>query len=247
MLPSAPSFRSHLCRWRRHGRRARVVVAGRRAGECGCVCRSRSSSPRIGDRHRDLDGLKSAWGASSSRNRPYPTAPVSLARDCGGWPKTGQAIRNADAAGVKRIRQLGQQAWVMSDPFGREELALVRSDRQSRSALAGQFASAPRAGTVHHRVRPVRCYRARNTPGGAPRRTPAGHLRIHSDTHHVDRRRSRAGAPREAQSASRRPLGRRLAVDAGALVLPPLGVGIVTRDRRAAASHEFDWAIRCRV
>lgn len=97
----------------------------------------------------------SAWGASSSRNRPYPTAPVSLARDCGGSPHTGQAIRNADAAGVKRIRQLGQQAWVMSDPFGREELALVRSDRQSRSALAGQFASAPRAGTVHHRI--VQC------------------------------------------------------------------------------------------
>ncbi len=97
----------------------------------------------------------SACGASSSRNRPYPTASVSLSRNCGASPHTGQAVRNADAVGVKRIRQLGQQAWVMSDPFGREQLAFVRRDRQSRSALARQFASATWAGTVHHRI--VQC------------------------------------------------------------------------------------------
>ncbi len=94
----------------------------------------------------------SAWGASSGRNRRYPTPPLSPASVCGGSPHIGQAVRNADAAGVNRIRQPGQHAWVMSDPVGAEELASAQRGRQSRSALARQFASATWAGTVHHRI-----------------------------------------------------------------------------------------------
>jgi hypothetical protein len=58
-----------------------------------------------------------APGASSGLNRRYPMAPASPARSCGGLPHTGQAVRNADAAGVKRIRQPAQHAWVMPDLF----------------------------------------------------------------------------------------------------------------------------------
>ena len=68
----------------------------------------------------------SACGASSSLNRRYPTAPASRASGCGGLPHAGQAVRYAAAAGVKRIRQLVQQAWLMADPFDREQLAFVR-------------------------------------------------------------------------------------------------------------------------
>src|SRR5207237_5280489 len=70
----------------------------------------------------------------------------------GGSPHAGQAVRCATAAGVKRIRQLVQQAWPMTDPFFREQPAFVRRDRQSRSVLAGESAAARWAGTAHHRI-----------------------------------------------------------------------------------------------
>lgn len=81
---------------------------------------------RVGHDRRDPGsgiGIETAaaWGsecgASSSRNRRKPTAPSNPSRVCSGSPHAGQAGRYAAAAGVKRSRQSGHEAWVISGPF----------------------------------------------------------------------------------------------------------------------------------
>jgi hypothetical protein len=98
----------------------------------------------------------SGCGASCGLNRRYPTAPAGRARGCGGSPHAGQAVRYAAAAGVKRIRQRVQQAWLMAAPLDRELSRVFGCNRPSRLVLAGEPAAARWAGTVHHRIVQVR-------------------------------------------------------------------------------------------
>ena len=50
-----------------------------------------------------------------ARRNPINCSAPSINR--GGSPHPGQASRWAATAGAKRSRQLGQQPWVMTDPF----------------------------------------------------------------------------------------------------------------------------------
>jgi hypothetical protein len=103
-----------------------------------------------------------AWGSSCGRSSgPKRRKPKVLCRleGCGGSAHLGQATMYADAAGVKRNRQRGQQRWVMRDPFDGSlegfarglglEPAQTRRLR-SRRVLARKAASARRADAVHH-------------------------------------------------------------------------------------------------
>lgn len=89
--------------------------------------REQAEKPNVGVGHGREPGsdggieMAAAWGRSTGRSsgpmRRKPNVLSRLVICCGGSPHSGQATRYAAAAGVKRSRQRGQQAWVITDPF----------------------------------------------------------------------------------------------------------------------------------
>jgi hypothetical protein len=76
---------------------------------------SRVPAPGSGIGIRPAAASGSERGAFSGLNRRYPMASARSARGCRCSPHVGHAVRYAAVAGVNRIRQPAQHAWVIGD------------------------------------------------------------------------------------------------------------------------------------
>jgi hypothetical protein len=76
-------------------------------------------SPNVGTGSATACATRRPSEWSSSETRRNPRTRSALGTCSGGSPQSGHATRYAAAARAKRNRQLGQQTWVMNDPFDR--------------------------------------------------------------------------------------------------------------------------------
>jgi hypothetical protein len=129
LLPAGPGTEPPFARdrgvcppSRRRGRRPRgprpcAAGGARRLEGAASGYRPRRSPGKPGTGTATATATGAGSMRSSGVTRRSPTNSSARSIKSGGSPHPGQASRWAATAGVKRSRQLGQQPWVMTDPF----------------------------------------------------------------------------------------------------------------------------------